>query len=80
MIGPVIKLIGLERLIRAIKPSWWLVFGNSSAIKYEVALKADQFLLMVHGSEAEIQHARSMLDGPKKQLAYEHQLPDELSK
>ena len=57
-----------------------LGIDHSSAIKYEVALKADQFILMVHGSEAEIQHARSMLDGPKKQLAYEHQLPDELSK
>ena len=39
---------------------------HSNAVKYEVALKADQFLLMVHGSEAEMQHAKSMLEGPKK--------------
>jgi hypothetical protein len=32
---------------------------------------------MVHGSEAEMQHAKSMLEGPKKQLTYEHQVPDE---
>ena len=50
---------------------------RSNAIKYEVALMADQFLLIVHGSEAEIQHARSLLEGPKKQLTYEHQVPDE---
>jgi hypothetical protein len=50
---------------------------HSNAIKYEVALKADQFLLMVHGSEAEMQHAKSMLEGPKKQLTYEHKVPDE---
>lgn len=52
---------------------------HSSVIKYEVALRADQFLLIVHGSEAEVQHAHSMLDGPHKQLSYDRQRPDEVS-
>jgi hypothetical protein len=39
-------------------------------LKFEVALKADQFLLMVHGSDDEIQRAHRLLEGPKKQLSY----------
>jgi hypothetical protein len=41
------------------------------AIRYELALKADQFLLMVHGSNDEIERAHHLLEGLKKQLAYE---------
>ena len=50
---------------------------REQAICYEVALKADQFLLMIHGSHQEIQNAHDLLDGPPKQLSYDHPLPDE---
>jgi len=50
---------------------------QDKVIKYEIALKADQFLLIVHGSDDEIQRAHSQLEGPYKQLGYDHQLPDE---
>jgi hypothetical protein len=50
---------------------------QDKVIKYEIALKADQFLLIVHGSDDEIQRAHSQLEGPHKQLGYDHQLPDE---
>jgi len=49
---------------------------QDSVIKYEVAIKADQFLLMVHGSDEEIQRAHSQLEGPKKQLGYDQPIPD----
>ena len=32
------------------------------------------------GSEAEMQHAKSILEGPKKQLTYECKVPDEDTK
>ncbi len=35
--------------------------NQEEAIKYETAIKADQFLLLVHGSEDEIQRAKSVL-------------------
>jgi hypothetical protein len=54
-----------------------LSVDREKAIRYEVALKADQFLLMVHGSDQEIQSAHSLLGAPPKQLSYDHPLPDE---
>ena len=45
---------------------------QDKAIKYEMAVKADQFLLMVHGSNDEIERAHNLLEGPKKQLGYEN--------
>ena len=36
-------------------------FSNQHAIKYESALKADQYVLMVHGSVAEVAKADSIL-------------------
>jgi hypothetical protein len=41
-------------------------------IKYEVAIRADQFLLLVHGSNSEIEHAHSVLEGPSKQISFNH--------
>jgi hypothetical protein len=49
---------------------------QDNVIKYEVAIKADQFLLMVHGSDEEIQRAHRQLEGPKKQLGYDQTRPD----
>jgi hypothetical protein len=44
------------------------------AIRYETAIKADQFLLLVHGSNDEIQLAHNLLEGPKKQLSFKKPL------
>jgi hypothetical protein len=44
---------------------------HEQAIKYEVALKADQFLLIIHGSSQEIERAKSILDRPARQLAWD---------
>jgi hypothetical protein len=44
------------------------------AIRYETAIKADQFLLLVHGSNEEIQLAHNLLEGPKKQLSFKKPL------
>jgi hypothetical protein len=49
-------------------------FDAENAVR---SLGMSGFLLMVHGSEAEMQHAKSMLEGPIKRLAYEQKLPDE---
>ncbi len=79
MAGPVVTVLvsalegavvigGLSALVCAMLE---LGIDQANAIKYEVALKADQFLLMVHGNESEMQHARSMLSGPNKQLTFE---------
>jgi hypothetical protein len=35
--------------------------SNDEIIKYETALKADKYLLMVHGTTAEIAEARTVL-------------------
>ena len=43
---------------------------KDQVIKYEVAIKADQFLLLVHGSNDEIEHAHSVLKGPNKQISF----------
>ena len=34
---------------------------RESVIKYETAVKADQFLLIVHGTQEEVKHARDIL-------------------
>ena len=45
-------------------------------IQVEYQLNNDQlFLLMVHGSNDEIERAHHLLEGPKKQLAYEPAVP-----
>lgn len=38
---------------------------KDSIIEYEAALKADSFLVMAHGSETELSHARQVLDAVK---------------
>lgn len=38
-----------------------LGIGNDKLIEYETALKADKYVLMVHGSEAEVAKARALL-------------------
>lgn len=38
---------------------------KNSIIEYEAALKADSFLVMAHGSEAELARARNILDAVK---------------
>ena len=48
-----------------------LGINEEQAIKYETAIKADNFLLLVHGSNDEIERAHNLLDGPKKQLGFE---------
>ncbi len=53
-----------------------LEFGvnHEQAIKYETAIKADQFLLLIHGSSDEIERAYNLLEGPKKQLGFNQSL------
>lgn len=41
---------------------------KDQAIKYEVAIKADQFVLLVHGSKYEIERAHSVLEGTSEQI------------
>ena len=48
----------------------WATYGDmrGKVIKYETALKADPFVLMIHGSAAERLKAQEILDsasGPK---------------
>lgn len=38
---------------------------KDQVIKYETALKADKYILMVHGSDDEVARARSVLTSPK---------------
>jgi hypothetical protein len=35
---------------------------RDSVIKYEHALKADKFLVVAHGTQEEIEHAKSIMD------------------
>jgi len=51
-----------------------LGINHEQAIKYETAIKADQFLLLIHGSSDEIERAYNLLEGPKKQLGFNHKL------
>jgi hypothetical protein len=85
MAGPLVAAL-VSALEGAVMGGGLTVFGSAllalgvhqdKVIKYEIALKADQFLLIVHGSDDEIQRAHSQLEGPYKQLGYDHQLPDE---
>jgi len=43
---------------------------REQAIQYEVALKADHFLLIIHGSKPEVERAKSILERPARQLAW----------
>ncbi len=36
---------------------------KDSVVKYETALKSDQFLVIVHGTEAEVAQAKEIIDG-----------------
>ena len=47
---------------------------KDQVIEYEVAIKADQFVLLVHGSNDEVERAHSLLDGPIKQISFDHAL------
>lgn len=50
---------------------------HEQVIKYEVAIKAEKFLLLVHGSVADIERAHSVLDGPRKLLSFDSQISGE---
>ncbi len=45
---------------------------KGQVIEYEVAIKADQFILLVHRSNDEVERAHSLLDGPIKQISFDH--------
>ena len=38
---------------------------KDSVVKYEMALKTDKFLLMVHGTAAEVERARDIIEGTR---------------
>jgi hypothetical protein len=38
---------------------------KDSVVKYETALKTDQFLLMVHGTAAEVERAKEIIEGTR---------------
>jgi uncharacterized membrane protein len=38
---------------------------KDSVLKYDVALKTDKFLLLVHGSPDEVEHAKTIIEGTK---------------
>ena len=42
---------------------------RESVIKYETAVKADQFLLIVHGTQDEVEHARDILKTDGRDVA-----------
>jgi len=46
---------------------------KDSVLKYETALKSDKFLLLAHGSAAEVNHAKEILDSSEAtELAIHH--------
>ncbi len=45
---------------------------KNSVIKYEMALKADKFLLIAHGTPDEVNRAKSIIDGTKPAEAAVH--------
>lgn len=47
-----------------------LGIDKDQVIKYEFAIKADQYLLIVHGSDQEVERARSFLEAPAIRLGY----------
>ena len=38
---------------------------KDSVVQYEVALKTDKFLLLVHGTAAEVEKAKDIIEGTK---------------
>jgi hypothetical protein len=38
---------------------------KDSVVQYEAALKTDKFLLMVHGTAAEVEKARGLIEGTR---------------
>ena len=59
---------GFSALARAMLE---LGVDTDHAIRSEVAIKADHFLLLVHGSHQEIEQAHNVLQSPMKQLAWD---------
>jgi uncharacterized membrane protein len=45
---------------------------KNSIVQYETALKADKFLLIAHGTPAEVTKAKSIIDGTKPAVAEVH--------
>lgn len=79
MAGPIVTIVvnsiegalllgGVSALTAAMMD---LGMGSDEAIRYQTAIKADQFLLIIHGTQDEIQIATNILTGPIKQLPYE---------
>ena len=73
MAGPVVSILvgalegavvvgGLSALGAALTQ---IGVAKDQVIKYETALKADKYVLMVHGSDEEVAKARSVLEGSK---------------
>lgn len=50
--------------------SWGI--PKDSVVKYEVALKADKFLLIAHGTADEVTRAKAVLDNSKAESATVH--------
>jgi len=48
---------------------------KDSVIKYEVALKTDKFLLVVHGTPEDVQKARDIIDGTEHSFRTVHGEP-----
>jgi len=78
MAGPVVTAL-VSALEGAVVGGSLSVLGSSllelgvqkeKVIKYETELKADSFLLIVHGDKDELQTAHTLLEGPKLQLSY----------
>ena len=49
-------------------------------LKFEAALQAGSYLLIVHGSAEDIERAHNLLEGSIKRYAYENLLPSALIK
>jgi len=45
---------------------------KNSIVQYETALKSDKFLLIAHGTPAEVTRAKSIIDGTKPAVAEVH--------
>ncbi len=79
MAGPVVTAF-ISALEGAVVGAGISVLGNAlldlgvhknDVIRYLTALKADEFLLIVHGSTEDMRHAFRTLKGPRPQLAIE---------
>lgn len=45
---------------------------KDSVLKYDVALKTDKFLLLVHGSPDQVEHAKTIIDGTRHNSSTVH--------